>query len=294
MDHVVTPLDQPPDGSARMGRAAVARSLPPLSASEFAVGSGAGVEMASALTERIRPDAAVWCSDGQLGRVARLDRDPAGGPGLLIVRREAPGDELRVPLDLVRGVETDGTVRLGCRRAELEDRGLEAGTLPNDRSGSQQTLELREEELVPRKELREVGQAELRKEVEEVPRRLEVEAYREEAIVEHIPVNQVVSERRAPWEEDGALVVPVYEEQLVVVKRLVLREQVRVRRQGATERQIFEDTVRRERLVVDDPAGTGLVHERHLPDETSDESRDRDETRHEGGVLEKLGRRLLE
>ena len=91
-----------------------------------------------------------------------------------------------------------------------------------------------------------------------------------------------------------ALVIPIYEEQLVVVKRLVLREQVRVRRQGATERQIFEDTIRRERLVVDDPAGTGLVHERQLPDESSDDSRDRDETRHEGGVLEKLGRRLLE
>jgi uncharacterized protein (TIGR02271 family) len=124
-------------------------------------------------------------------------------------------------------------------------------------------IELREEQLVARKELRELGEVEVRTEVDDVPGRLEVDAYREEVEIEHEPVGQVVSERGQSWEEDGVLIVPVYEEQLVVTKRLVLRERLRIRRVGTTERQLFEDTLRRERLVVDDPQHTGLVHEQY-------------------------------
>src|SRR5437763_12826718 len=86
---------------------------------------------------------------------------------------------------------------------------------------------------------------------------------RDDVDVEQLPLGQVVSERRDPWEEDGVLIVPIYEEQLVVTKRLVLREQLRVRRVRAAERQLFEQTLRRERAVVEDPGQTGLVRELH-------------------------------
>src|SRR5205823_8047303 len=122
----------------------------------------------------------------------------------------------------------------------------------------ERTIELREEQLVAHKDLRDVGEVRVRTTVEEVPGRLEVEAYREEVEVEHVPVGQVVTERVGPWEEDGVLMVPVYEEQLVVTKRLVLREHLRVRRVRSTERQLFEDTLRRDRLVIEDPTGSGL------------------------------------
>ena len=125
------------------------------------------------------------------------------------------------------------------------------------------TLELREEQLVAHKSLRDVGEIEVRTEIDEVPGRLEVDAYREEVVVEHETVGQVVSEREKPWEEDGVLVIPIYEEQLVVTKRLVLRERMRVRRIGTTERQLYQDALRRERLVVDDPQHTGLLREQY-------------------------------
>src|SRR6476646_2722436 len=54
------------------------------------------------------------------------------------------------------------------------------------------TLELREEQLVAHKELRELGEVTVRTELEEVPGRMEVEAYREEIVIEHEPVGQVV------------------------------------------------------------------------------------------------------
>ncbi|MCA1644798.1 MAG: YsnF/AvaK domain-containing protein [Chloroflexi bacterium] len=132
-----------------------------------------------------------------------------------------------------------------------------------DSADAERTLELREEQLVARKDLRELGEIEVRTEVDEVPGRLEVDAYREEVVIEHEAVGQVVSERDKPWEEEGVLVIPVYEEQVVVTKRLVLRERLRVRRVGTTERQLFQDTLRRERLVVEDPQHTGLVREQY-------------------------------
>ena len=55
--------------------------------------------------------------------------------------------------------------------------------------------------------------------------------------------------------------MPVYEEQLVVVKRLMLKERLRIRRVRTSETRLFQDTLRRERLVVDDPRNGGLVHE---------------------------------
>jgi uncharacterized protein (TIGR02271 family) len=156
------------------------------------------------------------------------------------------------------------------------------------------TLELREEQLVAHKRLRELGEVELRTEIEEHPGRLEVDAYREEVVVEHEPVGEVVRERREPWEEDGVLIIPIYEEQLVVTKRLLLRERMRVRRVATTERQLFEDTLRRERLVVDDPAHTGLVREQYPTAESDGESDEEDDRSNEGGLLNQLVRKALD
>ena len=168
----------------------------------------------------------------------------------------------------------------------------------------ERTLELREEQLVAHKELRELGEVSVRTELEEVPGRLEVDAYREEIVFEHEPVGQVVTERDQPWEEDGVLVMPVYEEQLVVTKRLVLKERLRVRRVATTERRLFEDTLRRERLVIEDPQNTGLIREQYSTDEPPREhseeggpavnhAADAEETS-EGGLIENLVLKALQ
>jgi uncharacterized protein (TIGR02271 family) len=164
----------------------------------------------------------------------------------------------------------------------------------------EQTLELREEELVVHRDMRDVGEAHIRTRVEEVPARLEVDAYSEEVEVEHVPVGQVVSERTEPYQDGDVLIVPIYEEQLVVTKRLILREHLRVRRVTNTQRQLFEDTLRKERAEVDDPSHTGLVHEHYAehvegervaqaPEEAEPEEADREQ-----GGLVNLVRRALQ
>ena len=239
--------------------------------------------MAETPIQRIRAGASVECTDGPLGRVEQLEPGPSSEAAFLRVALSGTDRQILVPPDLIADVSEDGSVRLRCGQAAAEqlDRATPSG------ADLERTLELKEEQLVPRKELRDLGQVLVRKEVEDVPRRLEAEAYREEAVIEHVPVGQVVKEQVAPWEEDGVLVVPVYEEQLVLVKRLVMKEQIRIRREGTTEKRLFEDTIRRERLVVEDPNRTGLVRE-HYP--TAEEGASEEE----GGLLEKLGRKVLE
>ena len=251
--------------------------------------------MANSMVRRIRPGASVEWADGHLGQVVRA------GPEAVEVLAEGTNRRLFVPLDLVREVRADGTVELSAARAELA-RLAPATTADTGRAADDvETLELREEDLVPHKELEDAGRIRVSKVVEDVPRRLEVDAHYDEVQVEHVPIGRVVEEQEPAREEDGVYILPVYEEQLVVVKRLVLKEEIRVRRQRATEKRLFEETVRRERLVIEDPNRTGRVREQYATEQPEGERVAGDTVRgeeganpEEGGFLGKLGRTVLE
>ena len=186
------------------------------------------------------------------------------------------------------------------KRGNRSPEARASGNPPTDPSiqeeaSREQVLELRQEQLVAQRQWHEIGEAVIRTEVVEVPGRLEVDALTEEVSVEHRPVGQVVTERRSPWQEDDVLVVPVYEEQLVVSKRLVMKEELRIRRVGVTERHVFEDTLRREQLKIEgDPR---LVHE-HLQSGAepgpSDARSGGDEDGHGPGLLDQIVRKIAE
>jgi uncharacterized protein (TIGR02271 family) len=151
-----------------------------------------------------------------------------------------------------------------------QDPRHDSGRVPDDLLENPKKLELREEELVASKETVRSGVVRLRKQVEEAPVRLEIEELHDELEIEHVPVGQVVAERAEAREEGGMWIIPVYEEQLVTVKRLVLKEELHVRRLPARETRLVEDTVRRERLVIEDESVADRVHERY-PTEEADE-----------------------
>jgi len=198
--------------------------------------------------------------------------------------------------------ERPGPIPIRGDRAEIEAAAARRTEADSDWP-TEQTLELREEQLVAHKELRQTGEVHVRTEVEEVPGRLELDAIREEAEIEHEPIGRTVTERVDPWVEGDELVVPIYEEQLVVSKRLVLKEQLRIRRVQSTEHHLFEEALHRERLVIEDPAGTGLVHEQFpnasepptAPQPTAHEAdvAAEDEVEH-GGFLDRALRRVIQ
>jgi uncharacterized protein (TIGR02271 family) len=74
----------------------------------------------------------------------------------------------------------------------------------------------------------------------------------ETVTVERVPVNTLV-EGEAPQtrEEDGVIIIPVLEEVLVVEKRLLLREEVRLTKQATTVSSPQAVTLRREAVKVE-------------------------------------------
>jgi uncharacterized protein (TIGR02271 family) len=159
-----------------------------------------------------------------------------------------------------------GDVRAGDTAAASDRRAADlANGAREDADGSPRRLELAEEQLVAHKESREAGEVRVSKRVVEVPQSVQAQVMHDEVGIKRVPVNQVVAERVAPWEEDGVYVVPVYEEQLVLVKQLVLKEHVRVERTPVAQTQEFQETVRREQLVVDDPRNPALANEHSEP-----------------------------
>jgi uncharacterized protein (TIGR02271 family) len=114
---------------------------------------------------------------------------------------------------------------------------------------------------VARKAWQQTGEVVIRKRVETVPGHLEAEKHADEVVVEHEPVGQIVGERRSPYVDDGTYVVPVYEEQLVLVKRLVLKENLRIRKVAVAETAVFDEPIQREVVDVEDPDHTGAVRQ---------------------------------
>ena len=160
----------------------------------------------------------------------------------------------------VKGDKRSGEAERILRRHGADDR-TDIATATPVAGDDEQTMELLEERLVPSTEWRQAGEVVVRRVVEEIPARLELDATHEEIDLQRVPIGEIVSERLDPWMEDDVLIIPVYEEQLVVSRRLVLREQLRIRRVRVTEREVFQDTLRQERVVVEDPDQTGRVSE---------------------------------
>lgn len=88
----------------------------------------------------------------------------------------------------------------------------------------------------------ESGRVRVHKTVSERDEPVEVVLKRQDLEVERVPVGRVVDRVPAPREEAGTLIVPVIEEVLVVEKRLMLKEELHIRRKN-TE-QTVRETVR--------------------------------------------------
>jgi uncharacterized protein (TIGR02271 family) len=101
---------------------------------------------------------------------------------------------------------------------------------------------LAEERLLVGKREVERGRVVVRTRVEEREEIAEA-ALRSDAVsVERVPVNREVEAAPPVREEDGVTIIPVLEEQMVVLTRLVLKEEIRITRTSRTE--LFREPVR--------------------------------------------------
>lgn len=176
--------------------------------------------------------------DGRSGAV-----ESAGGATVLV--RLPNGTLLDLPATLVEH-QPDGTYRADVSFEEIG-------------SAEREVFQEVEERVHVQTRVRETGRVRARvvTDIREEP--LEAAGWRETVDVERVPVDRVVTAAEGPREEDGVTVIPVYEEVLVVEKRLVLREEVRLVRRREAVPGPESIQLRRQRVEVErlPPSGAG-------------------------------------
>jgi len=106
-----------------------------------------------------------------------------------------------------------------------------------------------EEELAAGTREREAGAMKVRKRVRTDREQIEVPTRHEEVSVERVPVSGDASEAEIGEDE---VVVPVTEEEVVVGKRAVAKEEVRIKKDVVEDTEVVEEDVRREEIDVED------------------------------------------
>jgi uncharacterized protein (TIGR02271 family) len=118
---------------------------------------------------------------------------------------------------------------------------------PLDPSEQETEIVLHEEEASVGRRWEGVGYARVRREVEHEKIRSKVPRQRERLIEERVPAAQDDSGKIETL-PDGSVSIPLYEEELVVTRKTVLRERVVIRKENVTEWQRVEAELRRERV----------------------------------------------
>ena len=156
------------------------------------------------------------------------------------------------------GSGSAGTVGPGMSMGDTEtgefrehDRNQEGLSQPGSDLEDEDELRVQrsEEELVAGTREREAGAIKVRKRVRNYRERIEVPTKHEEVSVERVAVSGEASEAQIGAEEVS---VPVVEDEVVVQKKPVVKEEIRVRKDVVHERQIVEGDVRREEVEIED------------------------------------------
>lgn len=193
--------------------------------------------------------------------------DPEGERGIVLatsrfldqperdrIVRLANGRELLVRSDLLTR-EPDGAYRLSVPFHELLNPAPAPPSPQPERPSRNATqdavIPVVAEELRVDREAVETGRIRVQKRIETSEAVVDEPIVEEGYDIERIPVNRLVDAPVEPRHEGETLILPVLEEVLVVEKRLILREEMRITRRRREVHDPQTHTVRRERLDVE-------------------------------------------
>jgi uncharacterized protein (TIGR02271 family) len=180
----------------------------------------------------------------------------------VVVRRGWTDERVLVPAALFESADAK-RVRLRVTREEAARRAAEVPVeaLLATGSGSEIRVPIAEERLIPDKRAADLGELRIHKYVDHVEDRARQPVTVEEVVVERVPVNRPLAAGEALPQsriEGDYLVVPVVEEVLVVQKRLMLKEEVRVHKRQVAEEREVRAVLRRERVELEDATARGV------------------------------------
>jgi uncharacterized protein (TIGR02271 family) len=133
-----------------------------------------------------------------------------------------------------------------AREAKGEACDVHQGTTASNR-----TVELKKEEVRPRKEQHEAGEVRLRKEVVTERKTMEVPVTREEVVIERKPAAPGTVRTTATIQPGEEIRVPLKEEHVRVEKTPVVTEQVTVKKRQVQETERVSADARREELRIE-------------------------------------------
>lgn len=128
-----------------------------------------------------------------------------------------------------------------------------------DESSDELRIPVVQEEADVRKAVVETGLLRVRTRTTEQHEEIELPLAREEFSVERIAVNRPVDAPVEVRQEGDVTIVPVHGEELVVTRRLVLKEELHIRRRVHESRETRQVVLRRQDvdIVREPPAGAG-------------------------------------
>jgi uncharacterized protein (TIGR02271 family) len=134
------------------------------------------------------------------------------------------------------------------------------GSVADERGGPEEELRVQrsEEELRAGVREQEAGRVNVKKSVRTEREVVRVPRRREEVDIERVPVEGEARETSGATEADigeNEVVVQVFEEEIVVSKRVVLKEEIRLRKRVAWDEETVEVDLRKEEVEVDDQSG---------------------------------------
>jgi uncharacterized protein (TIGR02271 family) len=167
--------------------------------------------------------------------------------GRFLVTVDASGreDEARSILHRFGGFDRTGWTAV---RADRELRESAAGSACATSAEGGKAVQLREEQLKPRKSMETAGEVEVRKEVHTERKNVTVPVEREEVVIERRPVSGRAAGGDIKAEE---IRIPVKEEKVTVDKEAIVKEEVNVGKRKVQDTKTVSGDVRKEELVVE-------------------------------------------
>jgi uncharacterized protein (TIGR02271 family) len=134
------------------------------------------------------------------------------------------------------------------------------GSVADERGGPEEDLRVQrsEEEVRAGLREREAGRVSASKSVRTEREVVRVPKRREEVEIERVPVEGAAREASGATEADigeDEVVLQVFQEEIVVEKRVVLKEEIRLRKRVAWDEETVEVDLRKEEVEVDDQSG---------------------------------------
>ena len=180
--------------------------------------------------------------DGLLGTIEQPNPRKMAEPGEFVEVRLEDGRLLRVPADLLLS-QQDGSYALAFSASEVA--ALDAA------GGEPIVVPVVAEEVEIGRRTIETGTVRVRKVVRTAEQTIDEPVFREDVEVERVAINRVLDGPVEARQEGDTLIVPLLEEVLVVEKRLILREEIRITRRRTEHRDAQTVTLRSEEATIE-------------------------------------------